>query len=90
MMTATEGFETLLKTMTDKDVKKDTNFENFEDEFSEALLKEDVPSINAKAAKLENLNIFEADFKVLNKVPKSWSIIYNILTKYYAISVVSA
>ena len=27
MMTATEGFETLLKTMTDKDVKKDTNFE---------------------------------------------------------------
>ena len=73
-----------------KDVKKDTNFENFDDEFSEALLKEDVPSIKAKAAKLENLNIFEADFKVLNKVPKSWSIIYNILTKYYAISVVSA
>ena len=33
MMTATEGFETLLKTMTDKDVKKDTNFENFDDEF---------------------------------------------------------
>lgn len=90
MMTATEGFETLLKTMTDKDVKKDTNFENFDDEFSEALLKEDVPSIKTKAAKLENLNIFEADFKVLNKVPKSWSIIYNILTKYYAISVVSA
>lgn len=90
MMTATEGFETLLKTMTDKDVKKGTNFENFDDEFSEALLKEDVPSIKAKAAKLENLNIFEADFKVLNKVPKSWSIIYNILTKYYAISVVSA
>lgn len=90
MMTATEGFETLLKTMTDKDVKKDTNFENFDDEFSEALLKEDVPSIKAKAVKLENLNIFEADFKVLNKVPKSWSIIYNILTKYYAISVVSA
>ena len=90
MMTATEGFETLLKTMTDKDVKKNTNFENFDDEFSEALLKEDVPSIKAKAAKLENLNIFEADFKVLNKVPKSWSIIYNILTKYYAISVVSA
>lgn len=90
MMTATEGFETLLKTMTDKDTKKDTNFENFDDEFSEALLKEDVPSIKAKAAKLENLNIFEADFKVLNKVPKSWSIIYNILTKYYAISVVSA
>ena len=90
MMTATEGFETLLKTMTDKDVKKDTNFENFDDEFSEALLKEDVPSIKANAAKLENLNIFEADFKVLNKVPKSWSIIYNILTKYYAISVVSA
>lgn len=90
MMTATEGFETLLKTMTDKDVKKDTNFENFDDEFSEALLKEDVPSIKAKATKLENLNIFEADFKVLNKVPKSWSIIYNILTKYYAISVVSA
>lgn len=90
MMTATEGFETLLKTMTDKDVKKDTNFENFDDEFSEALLKEDVPSIKAKSAKLENLNIFEADFKVLNKVPKSWSIIYNILTKYYAISVVSA
>lgn len=90
MMTATEGFETLLKTMTDKDAKKDTNFENFDDEFSEALLKEDVPSIKAKAAKLENLNIFEADFKVLNKVPKSWSIIYNILTKYYAISVVSA
>ena len=90
MMTATEGFETLLKSMTDKDVKKDTNFENFDDEFSEALLKEDVPSIKAKAAKLANLNIFEADFKVLNKVPKSWSIIYNILTKYYAISVVSA
>ena len=90
MMTATEGFETLLKTMTDKDVKNDTNFENFDDEFSEALLKEDVPSIKAKATKLENLNIFEADFKVLNKVPKSWSIIYNILTKYYAISVVSA
>lgn len=90
MMTATEGFETLLKTMTDKDVKKDTNFENFDDEFSEALLKEDVPSIKTKAAKLENLNIFEADFKVLNKIPKSWSIIYNILTKYYAISVVSA
>ena len=90
MMTATEGFETLLKTMTDKEAKKDTNFENFDDEFSEALLKEDVPSIKAKAAKLENLNIFEADFKVLNKVPKSWSIIYNILTKYYAISVVSA
>ena len=90
MMTATEGFETLLKTMTDKDVKKDTNFENFDDEFSEALLKEDVPSIKAKAAKLENLNIFEADFKVLNKVPKSWNIIYSILTKYYAISVVSA
>ena len=39
MMTATEGFETLLKTMTDKDVKEDTNFENFDDEFSEALLK---------------------------------------------------
>ncbi len=90
MMTATEGFETLLKTMTDKDVKKDTNFENFDDEFSEALLKEDVPSIKTKAAKLENLNIFEADFKVLKNVPKSWSIIYNILTKYYAISVVSA
>lgn len=90
MMTATEGFETLLKVMTDKDVKKDTNFENFDDEFSEALLKEDVPFIKAKAAKLENLNIFEADFKVLNKVPKSWSVIYNILTKYYAISVVSA
>ena len=90
MMTATEGFETLLKVMTDKDVKNDTNFENFDDEFSEALLKEDVPSIKAKAAKLENLNIFEADFKVLKNVPKSWSIIYNILTKYYAISVVSA
>lgn len=90
MMTAAEGFETLLKAMTDKDVKKDTNFENFDDEFSEALLKEDVPSIKAKAAKLENLNIFETDFKVLNKAPKSWSIIYNILTKYYAISVVSA
>lgn len=90
MMTATEGFETLLKAMTDKDVKEDTNFENFDDEFSETLLKEDIPSIKAKAAKLENLNIFEADFKVLNKVPKSWNIIYNILTKYYAISVVSA
>ena len=90
MMTATEGFETLLKTMTDKDVKKDTNFENFDDEFSEALLKEDVPSIKAKATKLENLNIFEADFKVFKKIPKSWNIIYNILTKYYAISVVSA
>ena len=90
MMTAAEGFETLLKAMTYKDVKNDTNFENFDDEFSEALLKEDVPSIKAKAAKLENLNIFEADFKVLKNVPKSWSIIYNILTKYYAISVVSA
>ena len=36
------------------------------------------------------IGVFEADFKVLKNVPKSWNIIYNILTKYYAISVVSA
>lgn len=90
MITATEGFETLLKTMTDKNVKMSTNFESFDDEFSEAITKEDVPSIKAKATKLENLNIFEADFKVLEQVPESWNLIYKVLTKYYAISVASA
>ena len=39
--------------------------------------------------KIENLNIFEGDFKILEKIPASWNVIYTVLNKYYSIGVVA-
>jgi hypothetical protein len=92
MKSTTEGFEELYEMIAGKKpvFENPSEWENFDKEFEELLQKEDIPAIKAKMTKIENLNIFEGDFKILEKIPASWNVIYTVLNKYYSIGVVAA
>ena len=92
MKSTTEGFEELYEMIAGKKpvFENPSEWENFDKEFEELLQKEDIPAIKAKMTKIENLNIFEGDFKILEKIPASWNVIYAVLNKYYSIGVVTA
>ena len=92
MKNATEGFEELYEMMEGQRpcYTNPNEWEDFDKNFAEALQKEDIPAIKAKMVKIENLNILESNFKVLENIPASWNIIYTVLNKYYSIGAVTA
>ncbi len=91
MKTTTEGFDELYEMIAGKRpaYENPNDWEAFDKEFEALLQKEDIPAIKAKMTKSENLNIFEGDFKILEKIPASWNVIYTVLNKYYSIGVVA-
>lgn len=61
--------------------------EKLDTESSDILKNEEADIVKPMLEKLENMNIFENNFKVFDKLPKTWNVIYSILNKYYAIRV---
>ena len=90
MKTTTEGFDELYEMIAGKRpaYENPNDWEAFDKEFEALLQKEDIPAIKAKMTKIENLNIFEGDFKILDKILSSWNVINKVFNKTYRIGYV--